>query len=180
MQLAFDILALPSDTAVSTCPDVLSCAYSKCCSYALIQSLRGGAGYTTVVTATARASAFRIYSEDSEVYGARNSQQEVLMSAPLITNRDLLLVRLLAHFLLLYLWMPSPVLFAVKNFITNLKAVFPSSVLELQVLWRCAVIAVNHRIADTCSEDTTSQWMRHLIVAPSLTYTVWLAVTGGH
>lgn len=102
------------------------------------------------------------------------------MSASLITNRDLLLVRLLAHFLLLYLWMPAPVLFAVRKSITNLKAVFPSSVLELQVLWSCAIIAVNHRIADTCTEDTTPPWMRHLIVAPSLTYTVWLAVTGGH
>ena len=101
------------------------------------------------------------------------------MSASFITNRDLLLVRLLAHFLLLYLWMPAPVLSAIRVYIANLKAVSASSVLELHVLWKFAIIAVNHKIADACNEDTTSHRMRHLIVAPKFTHTVWLALTGG-
>lgn len=102
------------------------------------------------------------------------------MLAFTVTNRHLLLVRLLVHFLFLYLWTPAPVLFAVRVFIANLKAVFPSSVLELQVLWRSAIIAVNHRIDDACTEDTTSQWMQHLLIAPTFTNTFWLAVIGGH
>ena len=110
----------------------------------------------------------------------RRNWQDTLKSTSFITNRDLLLVRLLAHFLLLYLWVLAPVLSAVRVYVANLKAVFPSSVLELQVLWRFVIIAVNHRIADACTEDTTSHWMQDLIVAPSFTYTVWLALTGGH
>ena len=102
------------------------------------------------------------------------------MLASTITNRHLLLVRLLAHFLFVYLWTPAPVLFAVKVYIANLKAVFPSSVLELQVLFKSAIIAVNHRLDDACTEGTASQWMQHLVVAPTFTYTVWLAVIGGH
>lgn len=97
------------------------------------------------------------------------------MLAFTVTNRDLLLVRLLAHFLLLYLWMPAPVLCAIREHAAN----FPNLVLELQVLVRCAIIAVNHRVADACTEETTSQWMRQLIVAPTCTYTVWLAFIGG-
>lgn len=101
------------------------------------------------------------------------------MLAFTITNRDLLLVRLLAHVLLLYWWMPAPVLCAIRERVANLNMVFPDLFLELQVFVRCAIITVNHMVADVCSEETTSQWMQQLIVAPTCTYTVWLAFIGG-
>lgn len=105
--------------------------------------------------------------------------QQSLMLASNITNRDLLLVRLLAHALMLYVWMPDPVLRTIRLYVANMKMVLPSLVFELQVLWKAAIISVNHRITDACTEDTTSQWMRYLIVAPNGTYSIWLAVTGG-
>lgn len=97
-----------------------------------------------------------------------------------ITNRHLIAVRLLSHLLLFYAWAPAPLLHSIRLKLENMRAMLPSSVLELEALWQSAVMLMNQKIADACAEDTTSRWMQHVFVEPNMFNSLCVVVIGEH
>ena len=114
------------------------------------------------------------------ISGARRQDRRELQSIRMvITNRELLLIRLLFHVFLSYVWFPTSILSTIQVYVAYMRRVLPSSILELQVILQSANVILNHRITAACTEDTTWQWMQHIVIAPNGTYAIFLTSGGG-
>ena len=100
------------------------------------------------------------------------------MPGAALTNRHLLVVRLLAHIVMFYVWAPAAILHAISMKLQRIRAMCPTSLADVQQLWRSTVILLNHKLAAACEEGTAPQWMQDVFLAPDVNVALCLVFAG--